>query len=219
MIIVAGGAGKRMSLDIPKQFIEINGLPILMHTISRFYNVDTSFKIRVVIPETEFERWNQLCADKHFNIPVSLNPGGETRFHSVKNGLKGIEPDSIVGIHDGVRPFVDEEVIKRCYTLAEKFGAVIPAINVNESIRKLTASGSRHVERSKYKLIQTPQVFNGQWIVEAYTLNYSPEFTDDASVAEAAGYKVHLTDGNRENIKITDAFDIEIAHSLISLRE
>ena len=218
VIIVAGGTGKRLKSDIPKQFIEINGLPVLMHTISRFYETDKSFHIRIVLPAKQFDTWNKLCEEKKFNIPLEIKAGGESRFHSVKNGLEDLEPLSIVGIHDGVRPLVSKEVIEQCYALAEKYGAVIPVTDIHESIRELNAGGSRHVERKNFKHIQTPQVFQSQLLLEAYRQDYSPTFTDDASVVEALGYEIHLTEGNRENIKITDNLDLKIASYLLSIK-
>lgn len=217
-IIVAGGTGKRMNSDIPKQFIEILGLPILMHTIYRFYEADKSFIIRIVLPAELIDTWNRLCKEKNFNVPIEIKPGGETRFHSVKNGLENTDPVSIVGIHDGVRPLVCKEVIEQCYILAERYGAVIPVTDIHESIREIYPAGSRHADRKNFKHIQTPQVFQSRLLIEAYRQDYSPAFTDDASVVEALGHKIHLTSGNRENIKITDNLDLDIASFLLGIR-
>ena len=219
VIIVAGGSGKRMNSDIPKQFLEINHIPVLMHTINCFLNADNSYQIRIVLPQEEIDRWTGICHKKGYQISGQLIPGGETRFHSVKNGIDGIESDSLVAIHDGVRPLVSEEVIKRCFSLANTYEAVIPVWDIRESLRKIEGLSNKHVDRAMFKIIQTPQVFQGNVILKAYQQNYSPRFTDDASVVESIGYSIHLTEGNRENIKITDAFDLKIATYLLSAME
>lgn len=216
IIIVAGGKGLRMGTDIPKQFLPIGGKPVLMHTLEAFYRYDKNITMIVVLPESQQAYWNELCHNHHFVLPHKVACGGETRFHSVKNGLALVDDENgLVGVHDGVRPFVAEQVIDTCYREAEKCGAVIPVIDVVETVRHLQGNESHTVNRSEYKLVQTPQVFSVQLLKKAYMQSYCDAFTDDASVVEALGEKVFLVAGNRENIKITTPFDIKIANTLI----
>lgn len=214
VIIVAGGKGLRMGGELPKQFLPVKGKPILMRTIEVFYNYDSAMKIIVVLPHEQQEYWKQLCLDYNFSIPFYVTNGGDTRFQSVKNGLALVDDDGLVGIHDGVRPFVSPEVIARCFDEAATKEAVIPVTEVVETVRHLTANGSKMVNRDEYKLVQTPQVFIVSLIKRAYAQEYTPAFTDDASVVEALGVQVSLVQGNRENIKITTPYDIKVANSL-----
>ena len=213
-LIVAGGKGLRMGSDLPKQFLPIGGKPVLMHTIEAFHRFDKEIRIVLVLPREQQPYWKELCVKHQFAIDHIIANGGETRFHSVKNGLHYAEP-GLVGIHDGVRPFVSQEVIGRCYEMALAKRAVIPVINVVETVRHLTETGSETVNRDDYKLVQTPQVFDTALLKEAYAQEYTPSFTDDASVVEAMGIPVYLTEGNRENIKITTPFDLKISRALI----
>ena len=215
-LIVAGGKGLRMGSDLPKQFLPIGGKPVLMHTIEAFYRFDEEMKIVLVLPQEQQTYWRALCQKYHFSIGHVLADGGETRFHSVKNGLAYVEP-GLVGVHDGVRPFVSRQVIERCYQLAETKKAVIPVVDVVETIRHLTDTGSETVSRSDYKLVQTPQVFDVELLKRAYAQEYTSFFTDDASVVEAMGESVYLTEGNRENIKITTPFDLKISSVLVNV--
>ncbi len=222
IIIVAGGKGLRMGNDIPKQFIPIGDKPVLMHTLCVFHTYDPSMKIILVLPKAHQDYWNTLCKTYNFSIPHEIANGGETRFHSVKNGLdKAIQSTdniSLVGVHDGVRPFVSQDVIDNCFLSAKKEGAAIPVISVYETIRELTDSGSTTVDRTKYRLVQTPQVFRSDILANAYNQSFSENFTDDASVVESTGNMVTLTEGNRENIKITSPFDLIIAEALLQKR-
>lgn len=213
-IIVAGGTGTRMESEVPKQFMLLNGLPVLMHTIRKFYACDSSIEIRIVLPESEIETWNELCNNNNFTIPCQVFPGGETRFHSVKNGLHDLSPHSLVAVHDGVRPLVSKDTIARCYTLAETNGSAVPVIPVRESIRKVEGEDSVSEERSHYRIVQTPQIFSSEILIDAYNLPFEDSFTDDASVVEKAGYKIYLTEGNEDNIKITTSKDLLIAELL-----
>ena len=215
-LIVAGGKGLRMGSDLPKQFLPIGGKPVLMHTIEAFYRFDEEMKIVLVLPQEQQTYWRGLCQKYHFSIGHVLADGGETRFHSVKNGLAYVEP-GLVGVHDGVRPFVSRQVIDRCYQLAETKKAVIPVVDVVETIRHLTDTGSETVSRSDYKLVQTPQVFDVELLKRAYAQEYTSFFTDDASVVEAMGESVYLAEGNRENIKITTPFDLKISSVLVNV--
>lgn len=215
IVIVAGGKGLRMGTDIPKQFLPIGGKPALMRTIETFYTYDTGINIIVVLPVDQQKYWCELCHNYHFDIPHRVTDGGNTRFHSVKNGLAMVDNDSLVGIHDGVRPFVSHEVITMCYQEAALHKAVIPVVDVVETLRQLHGNTSVTVDRSAYKLVQTPQVFSAKLLKDAYQQPYSTTFTDDASVVEALGMPVTLVPGNRENIKLTTPFDIKVAEALI----
>ena len=214
VIIVAGGSGTRMESEVPKQFMLLNGLPVIMHTIHKFYAYDSSIEIRIVLPESEIETWNTLCINHNFAIPCQVFPGGETRFHSVKNGLHNLSTNALTGIHDGVRPLVSNGTITRCYDLAETNGSAVPVMPVPESIRKVEGEDSVSEERSLYRIVQTPQIFSSEILLDAYNLPFEDSFTDDASVVEKAGYKIYLTEGNEDNIKITTRKDLLIAELL-----
>ena len=216
-IIVAGGKGERMNADIPKQFLEIKGKPILIHTLEAFMNFDASLQLILVLPAAQFEFWKTLCKKHALNIPHQIVAGGQTRFQSVKNGLDAVKVPAIVAIHDGVRPLVSKETISRCFDAAAKFGAAIPTMDSIESIRFVDANGSKSVDRNAYKMVKTPQVFDAELLKEAYEQEFSVLFTDDASVVEAMGITVQLVDGNRENIKITTEFDLIVAERLLEL--
>lgn len=214
VIIVAGGKGLRMGSDIPKQFIPVGGKPVLMRTIQAFANYDAAMHIIVVLPIEQQAYWKQLCEEYQFEIPHQIANGGATRFHSVKNGLQLVTEVGYVAVHDGVRPFVSSEVIARCFDEALQYKAVIPVTDVIETLRHTDGESSTTVPRSQYCLVQTPQVFYTQLLHSAYALPYSDRFTDDASVVEALGFGIHLSAGNRENIKLTTPFDLQIAEVL-----
>jgi len=214
-LIVAGGKGERMNADIPKQFIEIQGKPILMHTLEVFYRFDASMKLILVLPEVQIDFWKELCVKYNFNIIHQIVAGGQTRFHSVKNGLEAVTVPSLVAVHDGVRPLVSIETIGRSFDAAEKHKTAIPVIDLVDSIRQLTETGSQSLDRNVYKLVQTPQIFDTELLKKAYEQDFSPLFTDDASVVEALGVKIQLVEGNRENIKVTTEFDLKIAESFM----
>jgi 2-C-methyl-D-erythritol 4-phosphate cytidylyltransferase len=215
VVIVAGGSGKRMGAEIPKQFLELAGRPVLMHTIERFKAFSASIEIITVLPENQLRHWLELQQKYSFTIPQTLVKGGSHRFFSVRNGLKFVNAPGLVAIHDGVRPFVSLDTIKRCFEVAEKLGNAIPSISPTESLRILTEQGSVPVNRMHVKQIQTPQVFNAGVIKKAYLQEYKPEFTDDATVLEKTGEKINLIDGNRENIKITNPEDLLISTALL----
>ena len=214
IIIVAGGQGLRMGGDIPKQFLPVCGKPVLMRTLEAFHAYDASMHLILVLPVSQQAYWKQLCEEYQFELVHEIANGGETRFHSVKNGLALVEGDGVVGVHDGVRPFVSQEVIARCYEEAVSLKAVIPVIGVVETVRHLTDEGSETVPRDRYKLVQTPQVFDVFLLRRAYEQVYTDMFTDDASVVEALGEKVYMVEGNRENIKLTTPFDLKLAELL-----
>ena len=217
VIIVAGGKGLRMGSDIPKQFLPIGGRPVLMRTIERFQAYSPTLQIILVLPKAQQDYWQQLCRDYHFAVEYLLADGGETRFHSVQNGLALIPDDAegVVGVHDGVRPFPSIEVIRNCYETAREKKAVIPVIPVVETVRQLEGATSFTVPRDDYRLVQTPQCFDIQLLKAANRQPYNDGFTDDASVVEAYGFDITLVEGNRENIKITTPYDLKIAEVLI----
>ena len=214
IIIVAGGKGLRMGTDIPKQFLPIGGKPVLMRTLERFREYSKELQIILVLPKAQQDYWHQLCEEYHFNVKYMLADGGETRFHSVQNGLALVPDDAegVVGVHDGVRPFPSVDVICNCYKAAQEKKAVIPVIPVVETLRHIT-EGTK--PRGEYRLVQTPQCFDIQLLKAANKQPYNDGFTDDASVVEAFGFDVTLVEGNRENIKITTPFDMTIAEALL----
>ena len=216
-LIVAGGSGRRMGTDIPKQFLEIAGKPILMHTIERFYDFDESIEIITVLPENQLLFWSELKEKYSFSIQHKIVRGGETRFFSVKNGLEFVDPSGQVAIHDGVRPLVSNDTIRRCFESADKYGNCIPVISPSDSLRMITQEGNRPVDRMQFKQVQTPQVFKSELIKKAYQQEYQPDFTDDATVLERMGEKINMVEGNRENIKITNPQDMIIAQGLFTL--
>jgi 2-C-methyl-D-erythritol 4-phosphate cytidylyltransferase len=225
IIIVAGGKGLRMGSDIPKQFLPIGGKPVLMRTLERFREYSAELQIILVLPEAQQAYWRELCKQYNFPLPLEgagggfyqLANGGQTRFHSVQNGLAKVPDDAqgVVGVHDGVRPFPSIEVIKNCYETARTKKAVIPVIPVVETVRHLEGEKSVTVPRGDYRLVQTPQTFDIQLLKAANRQPYNDGFTDDASVVESYGYEITLVEGNRENIKITTPYDMKIAEVLI----
>lgn len=214
-IIVAGGKGERMNANIPKQFLEIQGKPILMHTLEVFEKFDASMQLILVLPAVQINYWRELCKKHAFTLPHEIVVGGQTRFHSVKNGLQATKGNCLIAVHDGVRPLVSVDTILRCFTEAENRKAVIPIIDMVDSVRYITENGNQSVDRAAYKLVQTPQVFDAGLLRKAYLQEFSPLFTDDASVVEALGTKIHLVEGNRENIKITTEFDLKLAETIL----
>ena len=217
-IIVAGGNGSRMESGIPKQFLLIGGIPVLMHTIRNFYDYDHSLLLILVLSGNEISSWNELCLKHHFEIPHLVTAGGETRFQSVKNGLSLASGSELTAVHDGVRPFVSHETLARCFNGASMQGSAIPVLPSNESVRKGKMDDSVPVDRSQYFMVQTPQVFKTSILQEAYRQMWTPEFTDDASVVEHAGTTVQMVMGNRENIKITFPEDLLIAELFLKSR-
>lgn len=218
VIIVAGGKGVRMGNSIPKQFMLLANKPILMHTIERFYSFDNNIDIIVVLPKEQQQYWKHLCKEHNFNIEHRIVDGGQTRFHSSQNAIKSIEADDndVVAIHDGVRPLVSINTIKKCFDEAQQKKAVIPVTNVIETLRYINSNGEdKTVDRSKYKLVQTPQVFELGLLKRAYNEPFSETFTDDASVVENIGTRVFCVEGNRENIKLTTPFDLLVANAIV----
>jgi 2-C-methyl-D-erythritol 4-phosphate cytidylyltransferase len=215
-LIVAGGKGTRIKSKLPKQFLELNGLPILMHTINAFFRYSEKIKVILVLPEDDFETWKQLCEKHHFNKPILLQAGGDSRFQSVKNGLSKIEDHGLVAIHDGVRPLVGEDIIGASFRLAAVHQSAVAAVRLKESIRITDQDNTKAVDRSKFRLIQTPQTFQVKLIKDAYLMKEDPSLTDDASVAEHAGHTISLFEGSYENIKITTPEDLITAEALMN---
>lgn len=213
-VIVAGGKGNRMGSELPKQFIPLNDKPILMHTLQTFKLYTTDIQIILVLPANDIQLWRELCIKHSFDIEHTITEGGETRFHSVKNGLQLVDKDSIVAIHDGVRPFVSKSVIENSFVTAQTYKAVVPVIDIVDTVRELNDNESHTVSRDKYKIVQTPQTFLSNLIKQAYNQDYNKDFTDDASVVESMGVKIKLIEGNRENIKITTPFDLIVGRAL-----
>lgn len=219
VIIVAGGKGLRMGSDIPKQFLPVAGKPILMRTIERFHEYDAQLNIILVLPEEQQTYWKSLCEEYHFSIDHTIVNGGDTRFQSSKNGLAAIpdNEDGVVGIHDGVRPFVSKDVIEECYDTAREEYAAIPVYAVTDTLRYIDKrGGGKNVLRDDYRIVQTPQTFDISLAKQAFDQSYKEQFTDDASVIESLGCQVAMVEGNRENIKITTPFDIKVAEALLA---
>jgi len=217
-IIVAGGNGTRMGSELPKQFLPLAGLPVLMHTMRNFYEYDPTLQLILVLPAGEIQSWKELCSQHHFEIFHEIIAGGPTRFQSVKNGLSLVTDCELIAIHDGVRPLVSHGTIKRCFGKAEQKGSAIPVLPSNESVREGSLSKSVPVDRCHYFLVQTPQVFRASALQKSYDQTWNASFTDDASVFEQAGNKVELVLGNRENIKITFPEDLQIAELFLKAK-
>ncbi len=216
ILIVAGGRGTRMGGPQPKQFLELAGRPVLMHTLEAFDRWDASARLIVVLPEDQIDTWKRLCEAHVFGRIHRVVAGGETRFHSVQNGLGAVASDGLIAVHDGVRPLVAPSVIAACFAAAADGGAAVPVVPVVESVREVDADGgSRPVDRARLRVVQTPQVFRADVLRAAYCLPYDPRFTDDASVVEASGVAVRLVPGNRENIKLTTPMDLLLAEQLM----
>ncbi len=208
-----------MGNDIPKQFLPVAGKPILMHTIERFHEYDENLKVILVLPESQQAYWKELCETYHFGISHTVVNGGDTRFQSSKNGLAAIPDgeDGVVGIHDGVRPFVSKEVIAECYETAREEYAAIPVYAVTDTLRYIDKrGGGKNVLRDDYRIVQTPQTFDISLAKQAFNQGYKEQFTDDASVVESLGCQVAMVEGNRENIKITTPFDLKVAEAILS---
>jgi 2-C-methyl-D-erythritol 4-phosphate cytidylyltransferase len=215
VIIVAGGTGSRMKSDIPKQFLLLNGRPLLMHTISRFLQYDNVLRIVLVLPEARVSYWTELCREYNFSPGCTIVTGGETRFHSVRNGLAAVPDKGIVAVHDGARPLINAALIEKLFREALEKGSAVPCIPPSESVRLIGTEGSEILDRSSVRLIQTPQCFEASVLKRAYAEEYRESFTDDASVVESIGVDIHLTEGEPGNIKITSSFDLSMAEKLL----
>lgn len=214
VIITAGGIGKRMGSELPKQYISINGLPVLMHTVKAFYAYDSTIQIIISLPKDFVQMWNDLCVKHDFNIKHEIIEGGKERYHSIKNALRKANGE-IVLVHDAVRPLVSRQTITNVVEKAKSNGAAIPVLPIKDTLRKGTKEISLHQDRSEFWIVQTPQAFKIEILQKAYTIPYSNSVTDDASLVEAIGEQVSLTEGNEENIKITTPFDLKLVEFLM----
>ncbi len=214
-IIVAGGYGKRMNTEIPKQFLLLNGDPVLMRTIRAFHEYNPEIDITVTLPADQLKYWQKLCIKHSFNIPHTVIEGGKTRHHSVKNATGKIRAGSVVAIHDGVRPLLSNALIQTCFDTAAILGNAVPVIELADSIREVQGEKNARADRSRFRLVQTPQVFHTDLLIDAFRQKYDPIFTDEATLVESAGYKINLIKGQPENIKITTALDLFIASAIL----
>ncbi len=217
-VIVAGGKGVRMGSAVPKQFLPLNGQPILYHTIKAFADAYADIQLVLVLPQDQLSYAQMVLQSFPERIDITIVAGGETRYHSVQNGLKVVDRESIVFVHDGVRPLVTPQLIQRCYEMALERGSAIPSIPVTDSMRILEDDDSRPVDREQMRIIQTPQTFRGEVILPAFELEWQSSFTDEATVVEAYGDVVHLVEGERSNIKVTTPEDMIVAEALLKAR-
>ncbi|QJD94463.1 2-C-methyl-D-erythritol 4-phosphate cytidylyltransferase [Mucilaginibacter robiniae] len=214
-IIVAGGSGTRMQSAVPKQFLLLNGKPVLMHTLHAFSQSTYKPELIVVLPETYHSYWRELCNEHHFTITHQVVSGGATRFHSVKNGLDEVDTNSLVAIHDAVRPLISTTIIDDAYEQAMVKGSAIVCVQSRDSVRQVKENKSESLLRDEIYLVQTPQTFQAQILKQAYSYSYQESFTDDASVVEKAGHAIHIIPGSYNNFKITFPDDIAIAEFLL----
>lgn len=214
-LIVAGGKGTRIKSHLPKQFLEIAGLPVLMHTLRAFARYSPDIRLILVLPQDDFGLWKDLCNKYAFDVPHQLQAGGDTRFQSVKKGLELVPDNTLVCIHDGVRPLVHENLIAASFRLAAIHGSAVAAVRLKESIRIIDQDKTQALDRSRYRVIQTPQTFQSSLIKKAYQIKEDPSLTDDASVVERAGHAISLFEGSYENVKITTTEDLVIAETLL----
>ena len=215
VIIVAGGSGKRMQTNIPKQFLLLNEDPVLIRTIRAFHQYNPEMEIIVVLPQDQVKYWRTLCTKHRFNIPHEIVEGGKTRHHSVKNAMAGVEHGALVAVHDGVRPLISEALIRTCFDTAAILGNAVPVVELSESIRELEGEKNTRADRSRFRLVQTPQVFHSDQLIEAFGQPYKQVFTDEATLVESAGHRIHLVKGQPDNIKITTALDLCIASTVL----
>ena len=214
-IIVAGGSGTRMGADIPKQFIKLGGKPLLQHTIEKFLSLSFPVGIIVVVSPEWKDYWKKYCSETGFLERYAIPSGGITRFHSVANALQYLPDETVVAVHDGVRPLVTAEFLERMFAAGEELGNAVPAVAPVETVREVSGPESYVLRRDDIRLVQTPQVFRSEVLDAAYRLPYDPAYTDDASVVEAAGYRINLVDGLRYNLKITTPEDLTLANALL----
>jgi 2-C-methyl-D-erythritol 4-phosphate cytidylyltransferase len=216
VIIVAGGSGLRMGGPVPKQYLDLDGKPLIIHTLDRFLAYDPDIKVILVMARGHRKFWDVISISYDRSQDVVIAPGGKTRYDSVKNGLQYIDDGIIVGIHDAVRPLVSTDTIERCYRAAADGGSGIPVVEMDDSIRMVTEPDrSVQLDRTRLKRVQTPQVFRSELIKKAYEGTCDPAFTDDASVYESLWHQLTLVDGNPENIKITTPTDLKLASLLL----
>jgi 2-C-methyl-D-erythritol 4-phosphate cytidylyltransferase len=218
-IIVAGGSGKRMNTRIPKQFLLLDGDPVLMRSVRAFHQYNPEMQLIIVLPPDQISYWKTLCDNHAFNIPHRIVEGGKTRHHSVKNALEKVRPGCLVAVHDGVRPLISKVLIKTCFDTAGIFGNAVPAVELSESIRRVKGRKNISTDRSEFRLVQTPQVFKSEILIEAFRQPYNDDFTDEATLVESAGHLIHLVKGESENIKITTTTDMWFATAILESKE
>ncbi|MBK5280443.1 MAG: 2-C-methyl-D-erythritol 4-phosphate cytidylyltransferase [Bacteroidia bacterium] len=218
-VIVAGGKGTRIKTKVPKQFLPLNGKPVLLRTVEAFYRYSEKIRVILVLPADDFETWKSICDKNDFHKNIILQKGGESRFQSVKSGLSKIEGEGLVAIHDGVRPLVSEDIIGASFRLAAVHQSAVAAVRLKESIRMTDQHSTKSVDRSRFRVIQTPQTFHVQLIKKAYEMIEDPSLTDDASVAERSGHIISLFEGSYENIKITTPEDLILAEALLNSKD
>ncbi|WP_211999702.1 2-C-methyl-D-erythritol 4-phosphate cytidylyltransferase [Chitinophaga sp. HK235] len=216
-IIVAGGSGTRMQSTVPKQFLDLAGRPVLYYTITAFAQAYPDMEIVLVLPENHISQANHLLQSFEDMPAITIVKGGETRFHSVKNGLQQVKDNAVVFVHDGVRPLVSPALIRTCYEAALSHGSAIPAIDMKDSIREVSGDKNMAVNRDRFRIIQTPQTFLSELILPAFELPYDPLFTDEATVVERLGQQIHLVTGEESNLKITKPLDLVLAKAFLQL--
>ena len=214
-VIVAGGAGVRMGSSLPKQFILIQGKPVLYYTVKAFLDAFPDIEIVLVLPELQMELGKEIIDGFFSGVNIRLTSGGETRFHSVKNGLSLVTEESVVFVHDGVRCLVSKELLIRCFKKALETGSAIPVIECRDSLRLITEEGHVVLDRNAVRMVQTPQTFHSKLLLPAFAIDYKERFTDEATVAEAFGIELTLVEGDPENIKITSPVDLAVAESVL----
>ena len=217
MIVVAGGSGSRMGADLPKQFIELEGKPILMHTLDALHEIDPEMQLILVLPASQMDFWEELCGKHNWTVPHQLANGGATRFLSVKSGLEQATGE-LVGVHDGVRPFVSKEMVDRCFAEAQKNKAAVPVVPIVQSLRKINQEKNTAVNRNDFCAVQTPQCFQTQVLKDAFAKADRADYSDDATVVEAFGVPISLVEGDQQNIKVTTPFDLQLARLIIARR-
>jgi 2-C-methyl-D-erythritol 4-phosphate cytidylyltransferase len=218
-IITAGGSGTRMGSLTPKQFLLLNNKPLLWYTLTAFVQAFSDIQIILVLPTDYINTGKALVDNLGISQQTTITVGGDTRFHSVKNGLQFIKGSSIVFVHDGVRCMITADLIQRCYAQTLLKGSAIPAVTVSDSVRIMTEVHHSSIDRDLVKIIQTPQTFHSETLLQAFNVPYQPNFTDEASVVEAMGEKVYLIEGEYSNIKVTRPIDLVIAQALLDERK
>ena len=214
-LIVAAGNGSRMNSDIPKQFLLLKNKPVLYYSIQAFLDAFGDIEFILVLPEEHIAKGQEIIDGYFDSSKFKITPGGRTRFHSVQKGLSLVNDEAIIFVHDGVRCFLTKDLITRCFDAAVESGTAVPAIDSSDSVRMITKSGNKIVDRTKIKLVQTPQTFHSKILLPAFAIDYKDQFTDEASVVEAFGLKINLVEGEKNNIKITTPEDLELAKVLL----
>lgn len=215
-VIVAGGKGERMNLNIPKQFMVLNGKPLLYYTLKTFLEAYEDMQIILVLPEEYIDNGKEIIDGFFDSARIQITTGGRTRFHSVQNGLELIQDEAVIFVHDGVRCLLTKDLIRRCYDAALEAGSAVPVISCKDSVRMITEDGNEMINREILKLVQTPQTFHSKILIPAFQIDYKDKFTDEATVVEAFGLKVQLIDGEDQNIKITTPVDAVMAEKILN---